>query len=80
MSASEDGEVGANATDDNWLSWCRGLTQVDSDSVGAAAVAALDVRLDAVTSSTVVDVILAWELRQRSFRGVSAIVVRPVRL
>ena len=80
MSSGENGEVWTNATNDNGLSGDLRLAQVDSDSVRAAAVAALDVRLDAVAVAFVVYMVFSRELSQRSFGRVRTVVMGPVRL
>ena len=67
MPAGGDGKVKAHAANDDGLPWNLRLAHVDADGVGAAAVSAFDMRLDAVTSASVVNLIFAWELGQGPF-------------
>lgn len=78
MPAGGDGKVKAHAANDDGLPWNLRLADVDADGVGAAAVSSFDVRLDAVTPTFVVYVILPRELGQCSFGRVGAVLVGPI--
>ena len=80
MATCQDGEVSAHVTDDHGLTRAMRLCYVNSGRIASVTSPAADVGLDTVCAPHVRDVVDLGELGQRSFGGVSAVIVSAVPL
>ena len=80
VATCQDGEVSAHMTDDHGLTGARRLGDINTGRVTAVTSPAPDVGLDTVSAAHVCDVVDLGELGQRSFGGVSAVIVSAVPL